>query len=92
MDMYDIAKSERFPYMPHLALGHLRASHIKGLISDQAVAQQIIERIKKRILNAVEQELKKLFASENKTLLTSKVNVYDLKTRDYIKSVTLKEI
>lgn len=88
-NMYDIAKSERFPYKPHLSLGHLRANYIKTLISDQTVAQQTIERIKKRIMQSVEQELKTLFATERRSVDIKSANIYDLKTRDYVKNIRL---
>lgn len=91
LNMYDITKSERFPYLPHLSLGHLRANYIKSLIPDQIIAQQIIERLKKRIMHAVENELKNLFALESRTIVITHVNIYDLKKRDYVKSIQLKQ-
>lgn len=49
IDLYDIAKSERFPYKPHLSLGALRVNYIKYLINDPAREEQVIEQIKREI-------------------------------------------
>jgi hypothetical protein len=83
--LYDIAKSERFAYKPHLSLGHLRANYIKALIPDKDLAEQTLVRIKQRILDSVTAELQKLFLTESNVLSMHGINVYDLKTRDYIK-------
>jgi len=87
IDMYDVAKSEKYPYLPHLTLGHLRANYIKHLI-DAPNAEEIVERIKQRILQAASQVLSELSTEERK-IIFSKLSVYDLKKRVYIYDVLL---
>ena len=60
VDMYDIAKSERHSFLPHLSLGHLRSNYIKNLINDESRADKVVEHIKQRIIETVSQVLSEL--------------------------------
>lgn len=82
-DMYDIAKSERFSYLPHLSLGHLRANYIKHQMSDKSKAEETIERIKQRILEVLSQALSEL-PPEDKKISLERLSIYDLQKRTYI--------
>lgn len=87
--MYDIAKSERHSYLPHLTLGHLRSNYIKHLINDVSKAEKIIERIKQRIIETASQTLSEL-PLESKKIFIDGLSIYDLQKRVYIKNYSLK--
>lgn len=87
--LYDASKSERFPYLPHLSIGHLRANHIKDVMQDKAESDKVIERIKERIMNVVSQALAEMTVAD-KNASFDRLSVYDTKKRVYIKEVILQ--
>ena len=84
LDLYDVAKSERFSFKPHLSLGHLRVGLIKEIINDTLKANNAIERIKQRIMKVVSKALSELTLDSRKIFFHRFV-IYDLKKREYIK-------
>jgi hypothetical protein len=88
--LYDRSKSERFPYLPHLSLGHLRANHLKHVMNDESEkTDKIIERIKQRIIEVVSHALAEMSVEERKIAFDT-LNIYDVKKRVYIKEVSIK--
>lgn len=87
-DLYDIAKSERFSYVPHLSLGHLRVNYLKFLINDASKAEAIVERIKQKIIKIISENLARIDEADRK-LNIEKLAIYDLKKRCYIKERVL---
>lgn len=83
--LYDLAKSDRFAYKPHLSLGFLRHQAIKKLVKDPANAQEIVERIKKRILEVLSKELGKILAGAGAKITFDRVGVYDAQKKSFIK-------
>lgn len=49
--LYDVTKSERYGYHPHVGLGNIELSKIKEYIKDTSRENEIMERIKQRILD-----------------------------------------
>lgn len=49
LPLFDKAKSEHFPFVPHIGLGRLRSNSIKQRVQDPTQAEKILERIKKRV-------------------------------------------
>jgi len=88
IDMYDIAKSEKYSYLPHLTLGHLRPNYIRHLINDSSRAKGIIERIKQGIIEAASQVLSEL-SLEDKKVFFDKLSIYDLQKRIYVHDTLL---
>lgn len=88
-ELYDIAKSERHSYNPHLSIGHLRANHIKQVINDPSKTDDIINRIKQRILDLISNMLSEI-PQENRKISFNTLNVYDLQKRTYIKEYPLQ--
>lgn len=84
INLYDIAASEKYPYLPHISLGHLRENYILYLINDAAKAPAILARIKQRILDAASALLSEL-SPEEKQLSFDKIALYDAQKRKYIK-------
>lgn len=84
VEMYDLAKSERHAYLPHLSIGHLRANYIKYLINDNAKAEKIIEKIKNKILKIATDTFAKL-TKNDKEIAFTKLSIFDLNKRIYIK-------
>ncbi len=91
VDLYAIAKSERFPYLPHLSLGHLRVNAIKEIVKDVSQAEKVIERIKQRVMKAVSDVLSKL-TLDNRKVSFDTLSIYDLKKRTYVKESMLNLI
>jgi len=89
VNLYDITKSEQYPYLPHLSLGHLRTSSIKKLIKDEAKVNNIIERLKQRIIKAIAEALENLLTHENRKISIDKIGIYDLQKSVYIKEQEL---
>lgn len=88
--MYDRAKSEQYSFFPHLSIGHLRANYIKHLINDASKAEQIIERIKQRIIEEVAKILTEI-SLENKKITFDTLGIYDLKKRVYVKEYSFRK-
>ena len=84
-DLYNVAKSEQFPFLPHISLGHLRVNYIKHLVNDPQKADKIIERIKKRIIKVFSTAIGQLPKNERKLSFDS-IAIYNAKTRKYIHS------
>jgi hypothetical protein len=88
IDMYDINKSEKHSYLPHLSLGHLRVNYITHLVNDASNADKVVERIKQRILQAAMQILSES-PLEIRKISFDKLSVYDQQKRMYIKEYNL---
>lgn len=82
-DLYDISKSEQYPFLPHISLGHLRVNLIKK-IQDGSNASEVVDRIKKRIIEAVSLKLLELLTRENSKVSFTTLSIYDLLKRAYI--------
>ena len=52
-DLYDVIKSERYPFKPHISLGRLQGDSIKKMVCGADNADQVLQRIKERIHNEV---------------------------------------
>ena len=85
-DLYAIAKSERYPYLPHMGLGRLRIQAIKNLLKNDVDAPAIIERIKKRIEKEVSALLAQIVNDKNNTLYFKTISIAALPERAYIES------
>ncbi len=90
IDLYDIAKSEKHAYLPHISLGHLRTNYIKYLVNDVSKADKIVNRIKQRITKAVSDSISSL-APDNRKLYFDKLTIYDVRKREYIKERVLEK-
>ena len=88
IDLYDIAKSERFPYKPHLALGALRVNYIKYLVNDSARESKIIEEIKQKIKAMAAQYLSQ-FDKRELLLDFTEVAIYSVRKQKYVHKVKL---
>ncbi|OGB97503.1 hypothetical protein A3F06_03120 [candidate division TM6 bacterium RIFCSPHIGHO2_12_FULL_36_22] len=89
VDLYDFTKSEHFPYLPHLSLGHLRTKEIRELVKDKSKADETIESIKQRIIQAISQEVSKIVKPNNKKISITSLAVYDASKRKYIRTINL---
>ncbi|MFC1842882.1 hypothetical protein ACFLYU_04455 [Candidatus Dependentiae bacterium] len=89
IDLYDIAKSEKYPYLPHISLGHLRTNYIKFLVKDASKAEKVLGRIKQRIIKVASDVIANL-ASGDRKLSFNKLAIYDAKKKKYIKERALE--
>lgn len=81
--LYDIAKSERYPFKPHMGIGRLRIQSIKQRLDGKEDVDVIIERIKEKILLAVQQVVKEL-CLHNREIIFTNIMVLDLSKRAYL--------
>lgn len=51
IDLYNISKSEKFPYAPHIGLGRIRSTSIKQHIKDPTQVGKIYTKLTQRIIN-----------------------------------------
>lgn len=88
-DLYDIAKSEQYPYVPHMGLGRIRSGSIKEHIKDPASVDTVFERIQQRIVKVVSDSAKEFLTRDNQQLSFNKIEVFDLQKRSSIKDYAL---
>lgn len=89
-ELYNIAKSERFPYAPHIGLGRLRTMSITKHIKDATQVAATFERIRSRIKAAVADAMRTHLAKQSPSLAFNKLQVMDFARREYIKEIVLE--
>lgn len=82
--LYNIEKSEWYPFLPHMGLGRIRLQSIKNQIKDESQVMDILEQIKQKIKNVTVKIIKELLLP-NHTLSFYRIGVLDLQKRTYIK-------
>jgi hypothetical protein len=78
-DMYNIAKSEEHPFLPHMGIGRLRTGSIREFIgknSPSKSADAILKQIKDRVLRATREYLDKELAAHRELLPFEKVTAF----------------
>ncbi len=90
-DLYNIAKSERYPFTPHMGLGRIRLQSIKNNIKDASQIHDILERIKTEIKKVASKVLEKLLSLEGSQLTFKKFGVLDLQKQTYINRTSANE-
>lgn len=84
-NLYDVTKSEQYPYVPHMGLGRIRAKSIKEHGKAKISLATIQERIKRDIMPVVE----RLCANINSELYIKALNVFDLPTKKILREYLL---
>lgn len=79
--LYDISKSERFSYLPHVGLGRIRTTSIKQHVKDASRVDEVFNRITQRILVEALRITKELLNSSNMQLTFEKVVIFDPQSR-----------
>lgn len=88
-DLYTIAKSERYSYIPHIGLGRVRSNSIKEHMKDPCGFDALFNRIQERIKEVAVSVIKNMLKRDNHTILFDKVCMFDLKKRTCIKEAAL---
>ena len=83
--LYNIEKSERFPFLPHMGLGRIRTQSIKNNIKDKSQTEFIFDRIRDSVKTITHNILEKAFLKKNLSLPFSNFAILDLKKQIYIK-------
>lgn len=89
-DLYDIAKSERYPFVPHIGLGRIRSNSIREQVKDASQFAQVFERIQVRIKKTSVYLLEKSLTLENQRLFFNTICVLDMQKRVCVKSYDLQ--
>jgi hypothetical protein len=89
-DAYDISKSERFPFVPHIGLGRIRVHSIKQHIKDTQQIDEILGRLKQRIKKETSHLVKKLLTIENRTIYFDGVCIFDLEKRAVVREIVFE--
>jgi hypothetical protein len=90
LDLYNRTKSEQFPYLPHIGLGRVRLSSIQEHIKDAAQVDEIVNRIRERIIKLTQEVIVKTITDENNRLDFNKVSILNLQKKDYVKEYKFK--
>ena len=88
-NLYDIAKSEKFSYLPHIGLGRIRTTSIKQHIKDTAQEESIYDHINQRILQEVSLVVVSHLARQNKALQFESLCINDSKLKTCVKQYLL---
>lgn len=89
-NLYNVAKSERFPFVPHIGLGRIRSNSIKQNIKDASLIQKTFDRIKERILDEIKPIIQAALTAENKKITFNGFCVFDLEKKECIKEYKFK--
>jgi len=76
-NLYDIAKSERHSYVPHIGLGRVRSNSIKNQLKDQSQFSAVFERIQSRIKDAALECIKNQLNLYNNKIVYDKIVIFD---------------
>lgn len=90
-NLYNIEKSERYPYHPHIGLGRLRSDSIKTQLKDPKQFPVIFERIQSRVKKITMECINTVLTQDNKKLMIDRIGILDLNKRTYIKEYVLKK-
>lgn len=82
---YDVAKSERYLFIPHMGLGRIRSQSIKNFIKDASQIPIIFERIKQKVKHMTLKTINESLTLSNNKLSFYKIGILDLKKQTYIK-------
>ena len=88
-NLYDIKKSERFSFLPHITLGSLRENYIKYLINDKQKENEVVARVKERIQKVISEAIAQMSDVE-RSLSFESISIYSAKTKKYVHSRKLK--
>lgn len=88
-NLYDVAKSERFPYVPHSALGRISINALSNYSQKPEEGFVIFQKIKKRIEDEVFPTIKTLLSPEEKVLAIDSFCVFSFRSREVIKKFLL---
>lgn len=88
-DLYNIAKSEQFDYIPHIGLGRIRVSSIKYYIKQTDQTSSILDRINQRILREILDMIKDHLARKDNRLKFDMLGITDLKLKSCVKEYIL---
>jgi len=83
--LYNISKSERFAYLPHIGLGRIRSTSIKHYIKDASRADKIYAKIMQRILDETSLIVKELLRKNNLEITFKMLCIFDQQLRTCIK-------
>lgn len=83
--LYDVSKSERFSYLPHIGLGRIRAASIKKHIKDVSQIDAIYAKITQQILDVASVVVKELLSKNNNRLVFNSVCLFDLELHACVK-------
>ncbi len=82
---YDVVKSERYPYVPHVGLGRIRSTSIKEHNKSGVRLEKIQERIKRDVTAVID----RLFATRNTKLVFDSMVVFNPQKREVYKEIRL---
>jgi hypothetical protein len=89
MSLYNITKSERHPYLPHIGLGRVRSNLIKKELKDPFQFSAIFERIQSRIKNATLECINNQLTNNNDKIVFDKIVIFDPAQQLWIKEYTI---
>jgi hypothetical protein len=87
--LYDIKKSERHAYTPHMGIGRLRSASIKQKMKDPSSFEIVFKRIQERTIKAVTDIVQATLLEQSPTINFVSVCIFDLETRQCLEKYPL---
>lgn len=85
IDLYDVIKSERFPFLPHISLGKIRLMAIGNHIKKASQVHKTLIHIKERIKKEAEKIIPTMLTADNQNISSNKIGLFDLKKQNMLK-------
>lgn len=86
---YNIQKSERYGYNPHVSLGKMDLAGIKAALKDSPDANGVIERIRARIIDETLRIEKEVTKNQPAHIGFSALQIFDTNTHAMVKEIPL---
>jgi 2'-5' RNA ligase len=84
-EIYNRAKSEQFPFMPHMGLGRIRVQSIKNQINDKLLVEPTLKRIRNRIKEEVSALIELTLSKNPLTFAFDRIAIFEPLKGSYIK-------
>ncbi len=81
LDLYNVAKSERYPFITHMGLGRIRLSSIKN----HTQSNDVLDRIRTRIRDIAHEELQQLITTYTSLLHFKSFGILEFQKQIYLK-------
>lgn len=86
---YNVQKSERYGYNPHVSLGKINLAGIKAALKDSPDANGVIERIRARIIDETLRIEKEITKNQPAHIGFGAIQIFDTNTHTKVKEIPL---
>jgi hypothetical protein len=87
---YNVKKSERYGYNPHVNLGKINLSEIKAALKDSPDSNGVVERIRARIIDETLRIINEITKDQPAPIYFESVRIFDKNARTVVQEIALK--